>query len=264
MTSGGRSLDDLPLAAYSTGTEPDARFDVAEPERPAPAAPAADRPAAAPPFAPFAKAEPEQPHAVDGDVDVDVARPARRLPALPEWLANPRAHTRDPRLMLTGAIGAGVVLLAASLVLGGGGPLGAVAADASPSAGTLVATPAPPTGSASVEVTGKLAATYALAGLVGLDPATPSRMAASWGDVSGATLSIGGPVSAGTRWTDAGFVLTWTAMVDGAPVTFTSKAHECTVGMAVTPKAVSGSFVCKDLRSDDGKHTVEARGTYRT
>jgi hypothetical protein len=55
-----------------------------------------------------------------------------------------------------------------------------------------------------------------------------------------------------------------TVLVDGAPVTFTSESSECTIGMAVQSKWVNGTFVCKKLKSDDGKHVVEARGTYRT
>jgi hypothetical protein len=53
-------------------------------------------------------------------------------------------------------------------------------------------------------------------------------------------------------------------MVNGKLVTFTSKAGECTIGMAENPKHVSGSFACRKLKSDDGKLTVEASGTYRT
>jgi hypothetical protein len=34
--------------------------------------------------------------------------------------------------------------------------------------------------------------------------------------------------------------------------------------MAENPKNVSGSFACHKLKSDDGKLTIEASGTYRT
>ena len=60
------------------------------------------------------------------------------------------------------------------------------------------------------------------------------------------------------------FVLTWTMLVNGAAVTFTSRAAECTIGMAVAVKAVHGTFVCKELRSPDGKHVVDLRGSYTT
>ena len=53
-------------------------------------------------------------------------------------------------------------------------------------------------------------------------------------------------------------------MVDGELVTFTSNAGECTIGMAVNPKSVTGSFTCHKVKSDDGKLTVDASGTYRT
>jgi hypothetical protein len=55
-----------------------------------------------------------------------------------------------------------------------------------------------------------------------------------------------------------------TVPIDGASVTFTSNSGECTVGMAVNSKTVSGTFVCKKLKSDDGEYVVDARGTYRT
>ncbi|HXG26747.1 MAG TPA: hypothetical protein VNL94_07850, partial [Candidatus Binatia bacterium] len=76
--------------------------------------------------------------------------------------------------------------------------------------------------------------------------------------------ALTGPASSGTRTTDSTFSLTWTVMVDGTPVTFTSSDGECTIGMAVQPKAVTGSFVCKKLKSADGKITIDVRGTYRT
>jgi hypothetical protein len=52
--------------------------------------------------------------------------------------------------------------------------------------------------------------------------------------------------------------------VAGTPVTFTSTDSECTIGMAVGAKAVSGTFVCKRLTSDDGKTTIDLKGSYRT
>ena len=188
-----------------------------------------------------------------------------KLPAIPEWLANPRANPRDPRLLMTGVIGVGVVLLAGSLLLGGGSPAGAAGPGASAStAPAAFATIAPATGDATIEVTGKLAGTLALAGATGGGPATAGRIAASWADATGSSLQLSGPASAGTRTTDASFSLTWTTMVEGAPLTFASVSGECTVGMALQPKAVTGSFICKKLKSSDGKVSVEVHGTYRT
>jgi hypothetical protein len=187
----------------------------------------------------------------------------RVLPPLPEWLAKPREHTRDPRLLLSGLISVGVVLLAVSLLTGGGGLGNPAAADASPTA-PVEFTPTIQVGNASVVVTGKLAATYELTGTAGSGPAQAAHVAASWADASGATLGLSGPASAGTRTTAPDFVLRWTVLVSGAPVTFTSENGECTVGMAVQPKTVTGSFVCKKLKSPDGKLVVDAKGTYRT
>ena len=89
-------------------------------------------------------------------------------------------------------------------------------------------------------------------------------MTGTWTDPLQNVLTLAGPVDRGTRTTDAGLVLTWALMVDGKLVTFTSTAGECTIGMAVNPKSVSGSFSCRKLKSADGKLTVEASGTYRT
>lgn len=259
MTSHRRSLDDLPLAAYSTGTEPDPRLHALDSGTIASAGEPIDRAAMA--ALPLADGEPGPraagtPGRARGGV-------GRRMPSLPDWLANPRQNLRDPRLLFTGVIAVGVLLLVLS-VLQGGASGGAGAADASPSAPAALAPTIAPVGNASVEVSGKLAASYALTGLTGSGPATEGQMQATWGDASGATLGLSGPAFRGTRTTDAGLVLTWTVPVDGVPVTFTSRAAECTIGMAASVKSVNGSFVCKKLRSDDGKLVVDARGSYRT
>jgi hypothetical protein len=52
--------------------------------------------------------------------------------------------------------------------------------------------------------------------------------------------------------------------VKDRPVSFTSDAGECTIGMAVNPTNISGTFSCRNLKSDDGKLVVGATGTYRT
>lgn len=272
MTIQGRSLDDLPLAAYSKRGQPDPELEAPEPVGLNTLAPNTMPPgigvppidAAAMAALPLADGEPDRGAAKATHVKVPLAGKLPGLPALPEWLAHPRQNLRDPRLLLSGVVGAGLVLLVLSLLLGGGGAAGLAAADASPSAPAFVPTAAPPAGNASVEVTGKLAGTHDLVGASGSGPAVASRIDATWSSSAGAMLGLSGAASPGTRTTDATFVLTWTVVLDGAPVTFISDAGECTVGMAVQPKSVTGSFVCKKLKSDDGKRTLDARGSYRT
>ena len=284
MTIQGRSLDDLPLAAYSKRGQPDHELeaeasDVAGPSMVAANTVAADAMAPstiAPGFGvppidaaamaalPLADGEPARDAAEASHASLPLGRTLPGLLAMPEWLAHPRQNLRDPRLLLSGIVAAGLVLLVVSLVLGGGGAATAATTDPSPSAPAFVATAPPPAGNAGVEVTGKLAGSHELVGATGSGPAVGSRIDATWSSAEGAVLGLSGPASAGTRTTDATFVLTWTVLVDGAPVTFTSDSGECTVGMSVQPKTVTGSFVCKKLKSDDGKRTLDARGTYRT
>ena len=156
----------------------------------------------------------------------------------------------------------GVALLGVSL-LGGGGPAsGSTGANASQDTAAFVPTPAP--GNASVELTGSLAAMYTLTSATGAGPAVGSQVDATWTDALGESLGITGLASQGTRTTDPTFSLSWTMLINGQAVTFTSRAKECTIGMAVGPKAVHGTFVCKQLKSGDGKHEIDMRGTYTT
>jgi hypothetical protein len=270
MTIQGRSLDDLPLAAYTTGVKPDPRLDEPEVAAPSPEPPmggVSPVDAAAMAALPLADGEPDH-SGKAGNVRIAVGRPLPALPglpAVPEWLAHPRQHLREPRLLLSGLIGVGLVLLLLSLLLGGGAAGGLGAANPSPSAPVVLVTAPPPPGNASVEITtAKFAGTHDLTGSTGSGPAVASQLDATWASATGATLGLRGRASPGTRTTDATFVLTWTLLIDGKPVTFTSDAGECTVGMAVQPKSVTGSFVCRKLKSDDGKRIVDARGTYRT
>lgn len=188
-----------------------------------------------------------------------VEEPAR--PSFRELLRNPREHGRDPRLLLSGVITVGVVLLAVSILGGGGKPGGVSAASASPSAPPLVVVAEP--GAATLVLTGSLDATYTFTGNAG-EPVAGNTVAASWSDSLQNVLTLDGPLDRGTRTTDAGLVLTWGLMVDGTLVTFTSRDGECTIGMAANPKNVSGSFACRKIKSDDGKYTVGASGSYRT
>jgi hypothetical protein len=264
----GRSADDLPLAAYSTGVDPETEPDLdpvpatLEPQGSGTAAAYLAAPAFARPFGdgqaggPFAANAP-------GMAAPDAGATPRTQPGFRDVLRNPRANLRDPRVLLSGVVAIGLVLLAVSL-LGGGGGTGLASALASPSAPTGPVVTMAPVGDASIDVTGALTGTFALSGVTGTGRPAGTALDSTWGDTLGDVLALSGPVSSGTRMTDEGFVLTWTAMIGGKPVTFASKAGECTVGMAAKPTTVSGSFVCKKVKSADGKYVVGVRGTYRT
>ena len=173
----------------------------------------------------------------------------------------PKAMLRDPRVLAIGAIAIGVALLGFSL-LGGGGPGSGSGGPNSSQDTTAVLPTAPVLGNASVEVTSGATGTFTLTGATGSGPAMDSHVDATWTDPSGQSLGIVGLASQGTRTTDPNFVLTWTMLIDGTSVTFTSRAAECTIGMAVGPKAVHGSFFCKRLRSGD--HVIDLDGSYTT
>lgn len=257
MATPDRSLDDLPLAAYSTGVEPDPRLDELAEVTPttAPAGTAQHAPES--PFG-MARADPADlqadPHGIAAPQRVEGARRAPTAAVLD--LAR-----RNPRL----AAGAGfvAVILVGLVLLGASGQAPAsLAASASPTA-PPVAVVLPPTGDATLVLTGAVKGTYAFGGGA-RDAARAVTFSATWTDATQDTLSLDAKVDRGTRTTDASLVLRMTVMVGGAPVTFTSKAGECTVGMGVQPTTVTGSFSCKKLKSEDGKLVVDARGTYRT
>ena len=175
----------------------------------------------------------------------------------------PRALLRDPRVLAGGVVAIGLVLLGVSL-LGGGGPAsGSGGPNSSQDTTAAQATPVP-VGAATVEVTSGGSGIHELTGQTGAGPAVGGQVNATWGDTTGDSLGLTGMASAGTRTTDASFTLTWVTSVAGATVTFTSTDGECTIGMAVGAKAVSGTFVCKKLISDDGKKTMDLKGSYRT
>jgi hypothetical protein len=174
----------------------------------------------------------------------------------------PQKLLRDPRVLAGGVVVVGLAVLGFSL-LGGGGP-GSGPGGPNSSQDTTAVQPTAAPGNASVELTRGAAGTFTLTSATGSGPAVNSRIDATWTDPAGESLGLAGLASQGTRTTDANFVLTWTMLVDGASITFTSRASECTIGMAVGPKAVHGTFVCKGLRSPDGKRTVDIRGSYTT
>ena len=341
MTLHGRSLDDLPLAAYSTGVVPDEPEElVPDPDlvaaEPAPGVAASTPPETGSPADPIAAGTPDaaarggrrlslrlpslrrrkvidaasapfQPvhpsvAAAGGFAAPMTAVPAAAIPmtaapmtAGPTFAAStvsapaygaplitvpvgsappgvkpvsglprdPRALLSNPKILAGGVVAIGVVLLAVSL-LGGGGPSSGSTGPNS-SQGTTAAQPTPiPVGAATVELTSGLSGIHELTGQTGDGPAVDSQVNATWGDGTGDTLALTGMASAGVRTTDASFTLTWVTSVAGAPVTFTSTDSECTIGMAVGAKAVSGTFVCKKLTSDDGKKTIDLKGSYRT
>lgn len=249
-------MDDLPLAAYSGRGRAEPDQDVQEPASYA----------AAPPASSAAVAPPPQPSLALGTFDQSMAIPedeagaAHRVPM--PGLDRARALARgNPRLVAGGGFVA--IILVGVLLLGGGKPApSAAGAVASPGAPTVTPTAADP-GSATLVLTGAVKGTYTFSGNAG-QPVAGSTVTAAWVDTLQNVLTLDGRVDRGTRMTDAGLVLTWGLILDGKLVTFTSKAGECTIGMASTPKSVTGSFSCRRIKSDDGKLTVGATGTYRT
>jgi len=338
MSLNGRSLDDLPLAAYTTGVVPDEDepFDpdvdpdlVAPPaltqqdlaaalaETAAPAAAPAEKKARGPrpsfklpslrrskvtalqqaaPFQPAgatagggAAAAPSFQAVSAGATPAPAFKPVASFQAAPAFepvsrpgLAPkptlpkagptgaggarsrglPHLGLRDPRVLAGGVIVIGLGLLGFSLLGGGGPATGSTGPKGSQNPGAVAATAEP--GNASVELTDAMPGIHALTGATGAGAAVNGQINATWTDPTGDSLGISGPASQGTRTTDPNFVLSWTMLIDNQSVTFTSRASECTIGMAVGVKVVHGTFVCKKLRSGDGKHEVDLRGTYTT
>ena len=341
MTFQGRSLDDMPLAAYTTGgapdedesVDPDADIDVAAQRpmtqqevalalaaaaaAPADATAAANPPAASParrlpslklprlrgakkaklqqaaPFQPVAggMAAPTAFSAVSPSMEAALPtyhavarpmeptrpfhpaqRPVEEKPATKKSATKkaarvggraPRQLLRDPRVLAGGTVAIGLTLLAVSL-LGGGGPASGSGGPGSSQDAAVGQSVAPVLGTASVELGGGVSGIYTLTGATGAGPAVDSRVDATWTDPLGQSLGIVGLASQGTRTTDPDFVLSWTMLIDNLAVTFTSRDSECTVGMAVGMKSVHGNFVCKQLKSGDGKHVIDLRGEYTT
>jgi hypothetical protein len=166
----------------------------------------------------------------------------------------------NPRLVAGGAFVV-VIVVGLSMLLGGKGPI-AAGASASPSLPPIAVVAADP-GSATLVLTGSVKATFTMTGTAA-QPVAGNLVGAAWSDTLQNVLTLQGKVDRGTRTTDAGLVLAWGLMVQGKLVTFTSKAGECTIGMTSNLQVVSGSFACRKLKSEDGKLTVEASGTYRT
>jgi hypothetical protein len=200
---------------------------------------------------------------VGGPVRGGRARRAIRLDlgGVVRTLRNPRTAVRDPRVLL-GAVGVLAVAVLAWGFLGGGGPSagGPDGAGSSPTPGPVIAAP----GVASVTLAGSLSGSYSLTGSSGSGRPSDGQLNAVWTDASGSSFTLTGRAGKGTRTTGDDLVLTFSVTVDGKAVIFSSSNKECTVGMATKPNSVSGSFVCSELTSADGKRTVKATGTYQT
>jgi hypothetical protein len=164
------------------------------------------------------------------------------------------------------AVGTGfAVVIVVGLVLLSGGGASPAATAATPTNGpTAAPTITPPSGEASLVLSGGVTGTFPLSGLAGGQHVDGGAVNLGWGDTQQTTLTITGPLDRGTRTTDERLVLVITALVDGAPVTFTSNAGQCTVGMAQVATRVQGSITCHRLKSPDGKLSIEVSGTYRT
>lgn len=259
MFEQGRSLDDLPLAAFSTGSiedEPDSGADPATAQPSQEPQPGSADTLAQPPVAPPRHAAATAPASPRTEtVIVPVA--GRDIPA---WEASLRTAIRDPRALAGGAVVLGIVVIA--VALGGGGPPGAPAPSGSPTPAPIATTQV--AGAVTLTLSGGLTGTYNLAGATGLGRPAGDRLDASWTDASGNSLSLTGIATSGVRPTGADLVLTWTVVVNGKPVTFTSNHGECILGMALKPKTISGSITCTKLRSDDRKVVVGIAGDYRT
>jgi hypothetical protein len=252
----------MPLAAYGgSGMEEQPESQPATPDPAHPAAGAALAAASAPATvgarAPAgAAAVTEQPTA--GDLPVPDDEPSRG----PSPFARVVHLFRTSRL--AAAAGFAVVIVIGLVLLSGGGASPAATA-ATPTKGpTPAPTIAPPSGEASVVISGAVKGTFPLTGLAGGQHVDATTVALGWGDAQQTTVAIAGPLDRGTRTTDEHLVLTITLLVNGTPATFTSNAGPCTVGMAAVGTNVQGSFTCHGLKSADGKLTIEASGSYHS
>jgi len=336
MTYQGRSPDDLPLAAYSTGIvedEPEdetsaepahmsqqeavalamgiapaeapppestaasdvpgrSRLSLPRPSLPRPSLPRLPRfrgrarampaeapfnitaqPAGASGYAPAASAYAPAPFSMQA-AQAPAARPlGGALPGTPgrtrgldlgdlgARLRNPRTAVRDPRVLFGGMIAIGVVVLGVSMLGGGassGGGLPGASASAAPGAGG----PAEP-GPATIQVAGDFEATFSLIGAAAYGKPADGNLAATWEDGAGSSVTLTGRVG-GTRTTTPDLTLAITVMRNGTPVTFSSEAGECTIGMAEKLFNVTGTFVCPEITSEGGRFTVNLTGTYST
>jgi hypothetical protein len=270
MPTPPKSLDDMPLAAYggtgmqeAPGLEPESDASMA-----AMAAAPADA-AHAGSAATSAMAAPGATPAAEPDAAVMDALPVPEDE--PSHGPSPLSRVPVARIIQTlrtsrVAAGAGfaVVIVVGIVLLSGGGASPAATA-ATPSKGpTAAPTIVPPSGDVSMTLAGAATGSFNLAGLSGGQEVTGGAVMLAWADTLQTTLSIAGPIDRGTRATDERLVLTLGVVVKGVPVMFTSKARECTIGMAAVGAGVQGSFTCHRLKSPDGKLAIDASGTYHS
>jgi hypothetical protein len=249
----------MPLAAYGGSVGADGT-DMERDGQPQPATTAPEPAEPAQPIPPVV-AHRTVPAAVPSPAD-DLPVPEDERPDGPDPLARILTTFRTSRV----AAGAGfVVVIVVGLILLSGGGASPTATASSPTQGpSAVPTITPPSGDVSMTLSGVATGTFALGGLAGGQQVRGGSVALAWGDAQQTTLSIAGPLDRGTRTTDEHLVLTITAAVAGQPVTFTSRAGECTIGMAEVGTTVQGSFTCRKLKGPDGKATIEASGTYHS
>jgi hypothetical protein len=261
-----RTVDDLPLAAYGgTGMEDepavaeDGPMDAVAAPAPTTAAPSPARPGAATTGPATPAPAPGPAPVASGEslptADLPPARPPSPIDRLVHLLRTSRV-----------AAGAGfaVVIIVGLVLLSGGGASPAATAATPTNGPTAAPTVAPPSGDASMTVSGAVTGTFMLTGLAGGQHVDATTVALGWGDALETTLSIAGPLDRGTRTTDEHLVLTIGTVINGQPVTFTSMAGECTIGMAQVGLKVQGSFTCHKLKGPDGKLTINAEGTYHS
>ena len=252
-----RSLDDLPLAAYGGSGMELTADDAAKLETaPTPEVELQATDSAPVPPGPYAHATGTE-AVIEGE-----PKPSRPPPAVLAGLATRAVTLLRTSRLAAGATFGGVIVVGLLLLVNGGPNPGAAGAEASPSAAPVVAATREP-GNATLVLTGEVEqeVTFSVSSGAG----TPSApLAYTWTDPSANSLGLIGAVDRGTRSTAETLVLQWTVVVEEEPITFTSTNGECTLGMAVNPTNVSGTFTCKKLKSDDGQYVVEAKGTYRT
>ena len=119
-------------------------------------------------------------------------------------------------------------------------------------------------GPATVVVDGTVEGSFTLTGTAGFGKPIDRQVASTWADSEGRALSLTGPVGSGMRTTSGDLVLSVTVLVNGRPVTFVSEDAECFVNMAEKMGNITGSFVCEELTSADGRTTLKITGNYQT
>jgi hypothetical protein len=91
----------------------------------------------------------------------------------------------------------------------------------------------------------------------------PGAIALSWNGPGEQVLSLAGTSFTSQIATDAEHSLSFTVNVDGAPVSFSSTAGECSVTISpALPTQMGGTFLCTNLSSVDDVVSVNAQGSF--